>query len=265
VASAATAHGILDRFSPVFQVASPSFYDGPDYTGPARRAVRSIPAAVSVAANDNLVAHLTERKVIAELVPGIGPTEYTVSTIRKPQGSLSSNATFQSLMDVVEERMARSTPVFYEAGMLVLRAGRHPRGFPGMGQDASDSSGLAVFLWRQAFNAALQGFGVCPLRKGEPAVRACFARIGRRETLAARARRLDRELARNTGLPGPCGELAREGLSALRRFASELEAVRAAGAAFDPTYLQRGAQLQADFTTMDLPDRPARFWLLCHA
>jgi len=259
------AAGLLGGDGALARAVKPASYRNPEWVAPIRNVLAAVPAGASVAAQDALVPHLTQRRTVAEINEQTGPTDFLVANVVELVGSADGAKTFRALADQVTRRIPAMHPVAYDSGWVALERG------PGDGSlrtmSAAQARAFAPVLgrWRRAGDDALHGFGVCPLRASPAAAGACLGRVG--TNFKAPAEALTAELTRIAPtLPGGCRDLAgRAGTEASSFTAQVLASTRAGAALRAQDYLAVSGRLAADIDARDPAGLAQRFWVLCGA
>ena len=229
------------------------------------QALKSVPAGVSVAAEDIAIPRLSHRKTVAEITAKTGATDYIVADVLASAGAISTNGGFGEVSRFVDDHLAGYAPVGWSDGWLVLRSrALAPRPAP------KALSPLAPVIarrlrrdqgkWLTALSAAELSLGRCYSANRRPS---CYVPGGRlvvqpQDRLAAAL------VAAQLGSSSGCRQLSTGALVGTQEMADALEAFAAAGARRDPAAL-RGyfAELAALQSSFDAPGFLTRFVALC--
>ncbi|MDQ4131063.1 MAG: DUF2079 domain-containing protein [Actinomycetota bacterium] len=110
---------------PLWSLTDPDFYRRSPADRVVQRALAKVPPQASVAAQIDVLPHLTRRKEAYWLRPGVPATEYIVAEPGDYFTLAYPRARFVDRQRLVLEKSDRYTPIFSEGGWVVLR--RKPR------------------------------------------------------------------------------------------------------------------------------------------
>jgi uncharacterized membrane protein len=233
------------------------------------RMLARVPPGSSVAATDQLLAHLSERSDLVRITPaGFGGARYLVLDVADV-GCCEETSTDGADGAAIDAVLPSLTPVYYDAGWLLAR--RPPTGLqagsgaiPPLAADRARSIDGALLRWRAPVLGAIAPSDPCyaALRARAAGTSACFATL--RAGLKHAQRALLDALQPSTGLAGPCGGLARMAARDSEAVAGALEDVTRAGAAgHDRAVVAAYLAFKAREASADRLGAIVRFAILC--
>jgi uncharacterized membrane protein len=253
--------------SALAKITDPSFFDAPGYTHGAFRAIAVVPPAASLASDDYVLPHVSQRRNLRLIEPASeGRVSYLITDVLQVVCCGTGNRSYAAVGQVVNAQLQQMQPILYRQGWLV--ALRPP---PGRGATNGVLSAMPAATAKQVaqlirgMRAAYVNTAPC-IRRADALFTpngGCLA-----SSLAAfRARvvLLDRALAQTRAFIGDgCADVARTADGAAHRLLADLRTLSNAAARGDRSGFSRElAATAAENANLDLWGALDRLPILC--